>query len=190
MKHNIAFIHASPAAIPPLMQFYSGAAPDLQITNLLDDGLLRLFAAGSFEVAESRLREMLATARDVYAAELAMLTCSAVPRPVLDRLRALARIPVLKIDEPMARRAVAMGKRIAISTAVTFLVASLLLTPSADPFSALTIGLVAALLCGIPLLVLARFPFMKSASPSVHMLVAALVCLLASLLARLLLVWS
>ena len=118
MKHNIAFIHASPAAIPPLMQFYSGAAPDLRITNLLDDGLLRLFAGGSFAVAENRLREMLAAARDVYAAELAMLTCSAVPRPVLDRLRALTRIPVLKIDEPMARRAVAMGKRIGV--VVTF----------------------------------------------------------------------
>ena len=42
-KTKIAFIHTSPAAIGPLMQFYGEAAPDLEITNLLDDGLLRLY---------------------------------------------------------------------------------------------------------------------------------------------------
>ena len=118
MKHTIAFIHASPASLPPLMQYYKEAAPDLDIVNLLDDGLLRLFSAGNFSLAGTRLAAMLATARDVYAAELAMLTCSAVPRPMLDSLRAGARIPVLKIDYPMARHAVQTGSRIGV--AVTF----------------------------------------------------------------------
>ncbi len=118
MKHTIAFIHASPAALPPLVQFYKEAAPDLDIINLLEDGLLRLFSAGDFPLAEVRLGAMLAAARDVYAARLAILTCSAVPRPLLDSLRAAARIPVLKIDHPMARRAVETGSRIGV--AVTF----------------------------------------------------------------------
>jgi len=117
-RRRVGFVHASPAAIPPLMQFYSEEAPDLEITNLLDDGLLRLFAAGDLAAAGQRLAEMLATARLVYAAEVAILTCSAVPRPVLESLRAGAGLPVLKIDEPMARRAVLVGRRIGV--AVTF----------------------------------------------------------------------
>ena len=40
MSHKLAFIHTSPAAIAPLMQFYGAAG--MEITNLLDDGLLRL----------------------------------------------------------------------------------------------------------------------------------------------------
>jgi len=74
-----------------------------------------------------------------------------------------------------------MRTKIATSVAVAFLIAVLLLS-GPDPFSALSNGVIAALLCGIPLLVLARFHFMKSASPSVHTLVAALVCVLAVLL--------
>lgn len=85
-------------------------------------------------------------------------------------------IPATKTNAGTIRR------KIAISMAVAFLLAPLLLTPSPDPFSALTGGLIAALLCGVPLLVLARFPFMKSASPSVHTLIAGLVCFLAIVL--------
>ncbi len=115
---KIAFLHASPAALTPLAHYYKQAAPDLEITNLLDDGLLRLFAAGAWAVVELRLGEMLATARDVHAAEAALLTCSAVPGPILARLRRTAGLPVLKIDESVARAAVRAGRRIGL--VVTF----------------------------------------------------------------------
>jgi aspartate/glutamate racemase len=115
---RLAFIHTSPAAIAPLMQFYGAEAPEMEITNLLDDGLLRLLKAGDRRAAEARLSDMLRTAREVYGAEGAMLTCSAVPAAILDRLRACAGIPIVKIDEAMARRAVESGPRIGV--AVTF----------------------------------------------------------------------
>jgi hypothetical protein len=56
MKIPVSFLHTSPAAIGPLMQYYSEQAPDLEITNQLDDGLLRLLAAGRVDVVEARLR--------------------------------------------------------------------------------------------------------------------------------------
>ena len=118
MKKKIAFVHTSPAAIAPLMQFYGGAAPDLEITNLLDDGLLRLLAAKQRAQAEQRLGEMIAAARGAYGAELAMVTCSSVSREMVERLGRTIDIPLLKIDYPMARRAVATGSRIGV--AVTF----------------------------------------------------------------------
>jgi Asp/Glu/hydantoin racemase len=114
-KRKIAFIHTSPAAIGPLMQFYTEAAPELEITNLLDDGLLRLLAAKSYETAEARLSEMIQTARATYGAELAMITCSSVSKEMSERLAKAFDLPVLKIDYPMARLAVSAGQRIGVA---------------------------------------------------------------------------
>jgi hypothetical protein len=115
---TIAFVHTSPAAIPPLMRFYSSAAPDLEVVNLLEDGVLRLLTAGRRDDATRRLGTMIATARDTYDARLALVTCSSFTGAQLHSLNAGAGIPVLKIDQPMARRAAAAGSRIGV--AVTF----------------------------------------------------------------------
>jgi Asp/Glu/hydantoin racemase len=97
------------------MQFYGEHAPELEITNLLDDGLLRLLAAGKSEVARKRLSEMLRSAAETYEPELAMITCSSVPREMADSLARDFRMPVLKIDYPMARAAVSAGRRIGVA---------------------------------------------------------------------------
>ena len=114
-KRRVAFIHTSPAAIAPLMQFYGGAAPELEITNLLDDGLLRLLAAQNHAVARHRLAEMIRAAVETYDAELAMITCSSVPKEMAEGLAGGSRMPVLKIDYPMAREAVRAGRRIGVA---------------------------------------------------------------------------
>ena len=114
-KRRVAFIHTSPAAIAPLMQFYGGAAPELEITNLLDDGLLRLLAAQNHGVARRRLAEMIRAARETYDAELAMITCSSVPKEMAESLAGDFPLPVLKIDYPMAREAVRAGRRVGVA---------------------------------------------------------------------------
>lgn len=114
-KRSVAFIHTSPAAVGPLMQFYAGAAPELEITNLLDDGLLRLLAAGRGEDVRRRLGEMLRAAAETYRPELSMITCSSVSKEMSDSLARDFPFPVLKIDYPMARRAVSTGRRIGVA---------------------------------------------------------------------------
>src|SRR3954469_13243520 len=109
-KRSVAFIHTSPAAIGPLMQFYTEAAPELEITNLLDDGLLRLLAAGRAGDVRRRLSEMLRAAAETYGPELALVTCSSVSRELTESLARDFDFPVLKIDYPMARRAVSAGR--------------------------------------------------------------------------------
>ncbi len=99
----------------PLARFFSAQAPEIEVTNLLDDGLLRLFRAGDAPRAKARLLEMLHAARETYAAEAAMLTCSAIPSSLLAELRAECGIPIFKIDEPMARLAVAAGRKVAVA---------------------------------------------------------------------------
>ncbi len=100
------------------MQFYSETAPELEITNLLDEGILRLFTQGRLMEAEDRLAEMIDTGRAAYGAELAMLTCSAVPRRIMENLRRERDFPILKIDDALARRAIEAGKKIGV--VVTF----------------------------------------------------------------------
>jgi Asp/Glu/hydantoin racemase len=56
----------------------------------------------------------MAQAHAEYGAEAALLTCSAVPPGALEKLRQSAVIPLIKIDEPMARLAVTAGKRIGV----------------------------------------------------------------------------
>ena len=114
-KRSAAFIHTSPAAVGPLMQFYAEAAPELEITNLLDDGLLRLLAAGRAGDVRRRLEEMLRAAAETYRPELAMVTCSSVSREMTESLAGDFDFPVLKIDYPMARRAVRAGRRIGVA---------------------------------------------------------------------------
>src|ERR1044072_5590004 len=115
LKRSVAFIHTSPAAVGPLMQFYAEAAPEFEITNLLDDGLLRLLAAGRAEAVRRRLSEMLRAAAETYAPELAMVTCSSVSKELIESLARDFPFPVLKIDYPMARRAVSAGRRIGVA---------------------------------------------------------------------------
>jgi glutamate racemase len=118
-KRKIALIHTSPAAIAPLMRFYTDAAPELEITNLLDDGLLRLLASGEHATVEERLAEMLKVGVRTYDAELVMVTCSSVTKGMVEKLAPLFDLPVLKIDYPMAREAVSAGRR-RIGVAATF----------------------------------------------------------------------
>jgi Asp/Glu/hydantoin racemase len=117
-KRRIAFVHASPAAIAPLVRFYAEAAPDLEVTNLLDDGVLRLFKRKDENAARRQLAALIQAGRTAYGAEVALVTCSSVSKNLLTQLQNDADIPVLRIDEPMARMAVRMGARIGV--AVTF----------------------------------------------------------------------
>ena len=114
-KTKVAFIHTSPAAIGPLMQFYGEAAPELEITNLLDDGLLRLLAEKNYPLAQERLTDMIETASRTYEARLALITCSSVSKEMAERMNEHFNLPVLKIDYPMARQAVRAGRRIGVA---------------------------------------------------------------------------
>jgi aspartate/glutamate racemase len=114
-KRKVAFVHTSPAAVGPLMQFYAESAPEFEITNLLDDGLLRLLAAKDLETAEARLTDMVRVAAETYGAEAAMVTCSSVSKEMVERIAGRFDLPILKIDYPMARRAVSAGATVGVA---------------------------------------------------------------------------
>ena len=111
---TIALIHASPAALAPVGQYYKQARPQWRVLNLLDDGVMEYLRAGNTQAATARLAELVEQAKSVHGAACAVLTCSAVPPEAMAALRARVSIPTLKIDEPMARAAVRAGRRIGV----------------------------------------------------------------------------
>jgi len=112
--HTIALVHASRAAVDPVTQHFNETAPELKTVNLLDDGVMTSLAKLDIERAVRRLSEMVESAWLEYGASAVLVTCSAVSRDGMRALRANAKMPIIKIDEPMARRAAAAGRRIGI----------------------------------------------------------------------------
>lgn len=107
----MAAIHASPAAIAPLAGFYKEHGPEFELTNFLDDGLMRLFARADQDAVESRMTRLVRHAAAQDGARLAVVACSAAPRAMLRLVAAGTGIQVLKIDEPLAYEAVRAGPR-------------------------------------------------------------------------------
>jgi hypothetical protein len=68
-----------------------------------------------------------------------------------------------------------------IATIIAWFIGGFVLSPTPDPFSALVDGGIGAFLCAVPLLILGRFAFVKTAAKPVHTLVCSLVCLVAVL---------
>jgi hypothetical protein len=113
-KTSIAFLHASPAAIAPTVEFYGRYAPEFEILTFLEDGLMGLFRAGEVALVQHRLAAMLEAAQTIYQVRAAVIACSAVTSGSMSELRVSSAIPVLKIDEPMAEHALAVGSRLAL----------------------------------------------------------------------------
>jgi len=111
-QKTLGLIHASPAAIAPVVQHYSQHAPEFALLNLLDDGILTYFNREERSAAHRRLGALVSTARQEYHAAAAIVTCSSAETEYLRRLQAECHIPVLRIDEPMARCATSSGRRI------------------------------------------------------------------------------
>jgi len=114
MKARLVFLHASPAAIPPIAEFYRAHAPELSVVHLLDDGLMGCFRREDHEAVERRMAELLEYALRHECPQLAVLTCSAARMDLPEKLQSYSGIPVLRIDEALARRAVSIGSRLGV----------------------------------------------------------------------------
>lgn len=115
MRQRIVFLHTSPPAIAPLIQHYGKEAPEFEIVNLLDDGVLDYFRRSDLAAAQAAIEELLRRGVEKYQAQAALLTCSSVSGEMLRALQAVSPVPLLKVDVPMAEAAMRRGGRIGIA---------------------------------------------------------------------------
>lgn len=111
---RLTILHASRAAVDPVATFYAAQQPEWQITNILDDGIMRCLRSRDWDRAVLLLEGWAARADDSYGADAILITCSALPVESLLALKGRVGKPLFKIDEPMARLAVQTGERIGV----------------------------------------------------------------------------
>ncbi|WP_374713212.1 aspartate/glutamate racemase family protein [Symbiobacterium terraclitae] len=118
MSKTLALLHTTPVTVGAMSELAARELPGVRVINLLDDSLLKdVIAAGGVTAAvEARMRAYFEQAR-VAGADAVLCCCSSVG-DVVDRARAEAPIPLLRIDEPMAVEAVQSGRRIGVIATV------------------------------------------------------------------------
>jgi Asp/Glu/hydantoin racemase len=114
MPKQIALIHTSPAMIPVFKALTGELLPGEQVFNMVDESLLcDIIACKGCPPATARRLVGHVIAAEGAGAELILVTCSSMGRAV-EVARALVSAKVLRVDEPMAERAVATGSRIGV----------------------------------------------------------------------------
>ncbi|WP_428938770.1 aspartate/glutamate racemase family protein [Fontivita pretiosa] len=114
MPKQIALIHTSPAMIPVFKALTGELLPGEQVFNMVDESLLcDIIACKGCPPATARRLVGHVIAAEGAGAELILVTCSSMGRAV-EVARTLVSAKVLRVDEPMAERAVATGSRIGV----------------------------------------------------------------------------
>lgn len=121
-KKKLALIHTvswyNKSVIEPFANQWAKDNPDVEILNIMDDSLLSesLAHGGATEAVLNRILNYVKSA-ELAGADVAMVTCTTVGE-ASRRARQIVSIPVFNIDEPMAREAVARGKKLGILATV------------------------------------------------------------------------
>jgi Asp/Glu/hydantoin racemase len=124
---TLALLHTSPTLSPLFNDLTARLAPGVRVLHFVDESLIKnTIAAGRLEKATMRrLIDLVGSTFDA-GADATLVTCSSVG-PAVDMAAALHDRPVLRVDRPMAEKAVATGTRIGVLATL-----STTLAPTAD----------------------------------------------------------
>lgn len=107
---KLAILHTTPVTIPVMKALVQERMEQIEIINLLDDSILpEINAAGRItEGVGNRIACMLRMAK-MTGAEAILCACSSIGG-VVEEAGQTADLPVYRIDEPMAEKAVGYGR--------------------------------------------------------------------------------
>ncbi len=111
---TLGLIHTSATLIPVFQQLCKEYLPGINTFNIVDDSLVKnIIARGELTPAiGKRVADYIASAQD-SGADYILVTCSSIGAAV-EAAAAQSKVPVLRVDQPMADEAVQMGKRIGV----------------------------------------------------------------------------
>ena len=115
---TVVVVHTGPATVQPIKQQFRDILPDVRVVNIMDDSLLNdVMAAGHLtEAVTGRIFSYMQLGQQMGASAL-LNACSSVGEAA-SAARPAISIPIIKIDEVMAERAVAVGPRIGVVATV------------------------------------------------------------------------
>jgi Asp/Glu/hydantoin racemase len=111
---TLGLIHTSATLIPVFQQLCKEYLPGVNTFNIVDDSLVRnIRERGEVTPAiYKRVADYVASAED-SGADYVLVTCSSIGAPV-EAAAENSKIPVLRVDQPMADLAVQSGYRIGV----------------------------------------------------------------------------
>ncbi|PKL11107.1 MAG: Asp/Glu/hydantoin racemase [Spirochaetae bacterium HGW-Spirochaetae-4] len=113
-NHKIAAIYTGAALVKPLTDLMREVLPDYEVMNILDDSMIaEIIAHGGMTKAVKRRLYGYYEIACASGAELILNTCSSIGDAVYGA-REFMPIPIVRIDEAMARKAIAMAGSIAV----------------------------------------------------------------------------
>lgn len=113
-KKRLGLLHTSATLVPIFEQLCKAKLPDVSVFNLVDDSLIKdVIAHGRLRPQTARRVTQLVAAAEDAGADYIMVTCSSIGAAV-ETAATLAAVPVLRVDQPMADRAVTTAKRIGV----------------------------------------------------------------------------
>ena len=116
MIHTVSWYNKS--VIEPFARDFAAAHPDIEMFNIMDDSLLaESLRNGGPTPAVIRRFVHYALAAEAGGADMILSSCTTMGN-CTRTARGLLSIPILNIDEPMAREAVRRGRRLGILATV------------------------------------------------------------------------
>jgi glutamate racemase len=113
-KKRLGLIHTSATLVPVFAQLCKEKLPNVEVFNIADDSLVKgIREAGSLTAQISRRVAGYLESAELAGADYIMVTCSSIGSAV-EAAAKLIGVPVLRVDQPMADRAVETGKRIGV----------------------------------------------------------------------------
>lgn len=115
MKNKrLGLIHTSATLVPVFAQLCKEKLPGVETFNIVDDSLVKnIREAGSITPAISRRVADYLKSAEAAGADRILVTCSSIG-PAVEAGAKLVAVPVLRVDQPMADKAVATGAKIGV----------------------------------------------------------------------------
>lgn len=111
---TLGLIHTSATLVPVFQQLTSELLPGVNVFNIVDDSLIKdVIAKGELTATTARRVVDYVASAEVAGADCIMVTCSSIGRAV-ETAATLCKVPVLRVDQPMADLAVSTGTRIGV----------------------------------------------------------------------------
>lgn len=126
-QKTLGLIHTSATLVPVFAQLCKDKLPGVNVFNIADDSLVKgIIAAGRLTPVIARRVAGYLESAELAGADYIMVTCSSIG-PAVEAGAKLIGVPVLRVDQPMADKAVQSGQHIGVIATL-----STTLEPTAD----------------------------------------------------------
>jgi Asp/Glu/hydantoin racemase len=113
-RKRLGLVHTSATLVPLFQQLCAAKLPGVDTFNIVDDSLIKdCIARGELTPLTARRVVNYVVSAEEAGADVILVTCSSIGRAV-EAAAALVRVPVVRVDQPMADQAVATGRRVGV----------------------------------------------------------------------------